>query len=120
MVFRKPRNLPVQPGSGGFDVLEYELRQEMAATLARLGRRLDAALRELEAFDASRRDGRTPAAGDASEREALVAAAGEALWYYVVQREVCGIGGTDAMLRELRVSREVQLRMGFFPKDRGR
>lgn len=119
MVPRKPRGLPGQPGSGGFDVLEYELRQEMAATLARLGRRLDAALRELEAFDAARRGGPEPAAGEAPEREALVAAAGEALWYYVVQREVCGIGGTDAMLRELRVPREVQLRMGFFPRTRG-
>lgn len=118
MVPRKPRNLPSQPGSGGFDVLEYELHQEKAATLARLGRRLDAALRELEAFDAERRDGSEPEAEDARDRDALVAAAGEALWYYVVQREVCGIGGTDAMLRELRVPREVQLRMGFIPRKR--
>jgi hypothetical protein len=46
------------------------------------------------------------------ERKRLVAAAGEALWYYVVQREACGLRDTERVLRKYRVPREVRLRMG--------
>lgn len=45
-----------------------------------------------------------------------MAAAGEALWYYVVQREVCGLRDTQTLIRSLGVPREVQLRMGMRPK----
>lgn len=93
-------------GGDGVDVLQYEVLQESAATLARLGRKLQDSLDALAAFDAA------PPAG-AADRDALVGAAGEALWYYVVQREVMRIPATDAMLRELGVPREVRLRMGL-------
>jgi hypothetical protein len=75
-----------------------------------LGRQLQAALERLEAFDAGARTG-SPA--DAAERDALVGAAGEALWYFVVQREVLGLRDADTVMRELRVPREVRLRMGL-------
>jgi hypothetical protein len=45
-----------------------------------------------------------------------VAEAGEVLWYYVVQREVCGLRDTQTLLRTLGVPREVQLKMGLRPK----
>jgi hypothetical protein len=48
-----------------------------------------------------------------------VGAAGEALWYFVVQREVLGLRDSDAVMRELRVPREVRLRMGL-NRQRGR
>ena len=98
-------------GRSGVDVLEYELFQEKAATLARMGAKLKTALDALSAYDAAhpQRD------GDA-ERAGLVAEAGEMLWYYVVQREVCGLRDTQAMMRSLGVPREVQLRMGMRPK----
>jgi hypothetical protein len=99
---RTPRNPSSRPS--GLDVFEYELVQEKAATLARLGRRATAALDALRAFDA------------AASRDELVAAAGEALWYYVVQREVCGFRDTDTLMRQLGVPREVRLRMGVFPR----
>lgn len=102
-----------RPGAG-VDVLEYELFQEKAATLGRLGARLKAALDALAAHDAA------PARGSDAERAELVAAAGEALWYYVVQREVCGLRDTDAVLRHLGVPREVQLKMGMRPRQTGR
>jgi hypothetical protein len=104
MALRKPRSLA---GGGELDVLQYEIMQEKAAVLARLGRKLQAALDALAAFDAA-----APARVDAAARDALVAAAGEALWYFVVQRE--------GMMRQLGVPREVRLRMGLNrrPADR--
>ena len=99
-----------RPGSG-VDVLEYELFQEKAATLGRMGAKLKTALDALAAYDAAH-----PKRADDPERAELVAAAGEALWYYVVQREVCGLRDTEALLRSLGVPREVQLKMGVRPK----
>lgn len=95
-------------GGDGVDVLQYEMLQESAATLARLGRKLQDSLDALASFDAAARAGE-----GADARDTLVGAAGEALWYYVVQREVMRIPATDAMLRELGVPREVRLRMGL-------
>jgi hypothetical protein len=69
--------------------------------------------------------GRRPGGGDESAptrdpgtdarsaaREELVADAAEALWCYVIQREVCGFYGVEWVLREFDVPREVRLRMG--------
>lgn len=111
MSLRMPRRLGGgDQGMGSLDALNYEIAQEQAATLARLarlGRRLQEALDALAAFDAG------ADAGDAEARDARVGAAGEALWYYVVQREVLGLGASEAVLRELAVPREVRLRMGL-------
>jgi hypothetical protein len=41
-----------------------------------------------------------------------VARAGEALWYFVVQREACGLRDADSVVRQMGVPREVRLRMG--------
>ena len=101
--------MPTFAGPGGVDLLEYELVQEKAATLARVFKRLRAALDALAAYD---RDPRTDASG---AREELVSAAGEALWYYVIQREVCGLRDSEAVMRALAVPREVRLRMGYRP-----
>ena len=107
MSLRMPRRLQGTQGMGSLDALNYEIAQEQAATLARLGRRLQEALDALSAFDSG------ADAGDAEARDARVGAAGEALWYYVVQREVLGLGASEALLRELAVPREVRLRMGL-------
>ncbi|HEU0300644.1 MAG TPA: DUF6665 family protein [Longimicrobium sp.] len=109
MSARTPRRLSARNEGGQLDVLQYEILQEKAAVLARLGRRLQAALDALAAFDASGDE------GAAGERDALVGAAGEALWYYVVQREVLGLRDAEVVMRELRVPREVRLRMGLNP-----
>ena len=107
MALKFPRKFVGASASGGIDVLQYEIAQEKAGVLARLGRQLQAALARLEAFDAAAQP------GSAAERDALVGAAGEALWYFVVQREVLGLRDADAVMRELRVPREVRLRMGL-------
>jgi hypothetical protein len=98
-------------GRSGLDVLEYELFQEKASTLARMGAKLNVALEALSAYDAAH-----PKRPGDDGRADLVAAAGEALWYYVVQREVCGFRDTQTLIRSLGVPREVQLRMGLRPK----
>lgn len=98
-----------RPGSNGFNVLEHELLQEKAATLARMGRRFTTALEALRAVDRSAEMTEV----DEERRMELVAAAGEALWFYVIQREVCGLRDSEAMMRQLEVPREVRLRMGL-------
>jgi len=62
--------------------LEYEIAREKAASLGRLGRRLEAALEALRTFDASHARAHSP------EREALLEQAGVLLWSFVVQREI--------------------------------
>jgi hypothetical protein len=108
MKFKLPRHFPSGQHGGNVDALNYEILQESAATLARLGRRLQGALDALAAFDA--------APGPSAEREPLLAAAGEALWYYVVQREVMGLGNTETVLRDWGIPRDVRLRMGIRPR----
>ena len=66
------------------DALDYEVAQEQASALGRAGRALEAALEALRKHD---RDGRT----EAGTRQRLVAEAGEALWYFTIQRECCGL-----------------------------
>lgn len=110
MVLRHPRHLGMPDGNRDVDPLRYEILQEQTAVLARLGTALHDALQRLERFDAAAPPNTHPAT---PERDLLVGAAGEALWYYVVQREVLGFGVSDTLLRDLRVPREVQLRMGL-------
>jgi hypothetical protein len=110
---RPPRITPTFTGPGNVDLLNYEIVQEKAATLSRIGRRLQAALDALAAFDALSGDAGD---GDDGRRDELVSAAGEALWYYVIQREVCGLRDSEAIMRQLGVPREVRLRMGCVPR----
>lgn len=113
MALKLPRGLGGRDPMGGVDPLAYEIMQEKAAVLARMGRGVQKALEELQAFDAA-------GGGDPGERVALVGAAGEALWYFVVQREVLGLRDTETVMRELRVPREVRLRMGLNRRSKSR
>ena len=114
MGLRIPRGFASPDRGGRVDALNYELLQESAATLARLGRGVERALEALAAFDAGHAHG-----GPAAERDPLVAAAGEALWFYVVQREVMGLRDVESVLRHLGVPREVRMRMGINPYRSG-
>lgn len=90
--------------------LDYEIVQEQASALGRLGRALEAALAALSDYDSARA---TKASSDAT-RAQLVAAASEALWCLMVQREACGLRDPRPVLREYRVPAEVHARMGVF------
>jgi hypothetical protein len=95
------------------DLLAHELAQEKATALGRLGRALEAALAALAEFDAE------PASSTSADRRKLraplVAQASLALWYFVVQREACGLRDLRAVLRDYGVPPEVAARMGAQP-----
>jgi uncharacterized protein DUF6665 len=109
---------PPRPPSSrtGFEtpanLLDYEIAQEKAAALGRLGRALEKALVALREFDAEAREA-SPEQRKA--RRMLVAEAGSALWHFIVQREACGLRDARAVMRDYRVPVEVQDGMGAFP-----
>jgi hypothetical protein len=114
--------MPRKPSTNRFDapadLLDYEIVQEQASALGRMGRALETALQALREFDASQPAAHSTASSDASEaRRALVAAAGHALWMFVVQREACGLRDSRILMRDYGVPVEVQHRMGMF-RDR--
>ena len=96
---------------------EIEISGEKSSSLGRSGQHLRAALDELQAFD-SRADDNSEKRGDTRER--LLAAAAEALWFYVVQREVIGLNDADYIRQEYRVPDQVWWHMGPspFPRER--
>jgi hypothetical protein len=96
--------------------LDYEIAREKASALGRLGRRLEAALAALTAFDAQvdEEEAGSPVLRR-ERRDALVAAAGEALWMFIVQREACGLRDSTRAMRDYGVPADVRLRMGIFP-----
>ena len=85
----------------GLDVLEYEIRQEQAATIGRLARELRDALDALDTFKAS--SGKTAADSRDPQRARLVDAAAYALWNFVVQRECSGFRETEQVLKDYAV-----------------
>ena len=89
----------------GYSVLQYEIAEERASALGRLGRRLEAALAALAACPRT-------ANSDRSIRDGLVQQAGYALWLFVVQREACGLNDSVHVLRNYGVPKEVYARMG--------
>jgi hypothetical protein len=113
-----PRSPQSHTSQGSGNVLEYEIVQEQAAALGRLGRALEAALTGLAAFDAIQ--GSSVDASWSSRKTArmqLLEAAGYALWCVIVQREACGFRDQGAVLRAYRVPAEVRNRMGLFPSS---
>jgi len=89
----------------GNAILEYEIAQERASALGRLGRRLEGALAALAACPRM-------AHSDRKIRDSLVEQAGYALWLFIVQREACGLNDSAQVLRNYRVPNEVYARMG--------
>jgi hypothetical protein len=91
------------------DALGYEIVQEQAAALGRLGRGLERALQALRDCEAVSTAAESMSA---ENRSRLVADAAQALWMYIVQREACGLRDSRAVMRDYRVPAEVQYRMG--------
>lgn len=110
MSLRPPRPGPAFSARKPVDALDYEIAQEQAAALGRMGRRLEATLKALAEFDAS-------AAADArTARIALVDAASDSLWQFLVQREACGLRDQSRVMRDYGVPAEVQARLGASPR----
>ena len=95
--------------SSGYATLQYEIAEERASALGRLGRRLEAALTALAACPRTANSNR-------NIRDGLVQQAGYALWLFVVQREACGLNKIDHVIQVYRVPNEVLARMGPLAK----
>ena len=84
----------------GQAVLHYELLEEQAHSLGRAGRKVEAALAALAAHPGG--EGR----GD------LVKAAADAVWGFLVQREVMGLRDRAQVVAQYGIPREVLVRIG--------
>jgi hypothetical protein len=89
----------------GWATLEYEIAEERASALGRLGRRLEAALAALAAYP-------PPTTSERTIRDSLLEDAGYALWLFIVQRETCGLNDSKHVMQTYGVPSEVYARMG--------
>jgi hypothetical protein len=86
--------------------LDYELVEEQAGTLGRLGRELVQALARLQ----------QAADGEAAERGRLTAHASDILWMFLIQRDAIGLSDERAVFRAYAVPPAVIARMGVMPR----
>jgi hypothetical protein len=90
------KRLAVETGEA---VLSYELLEEQAQSLGRMGARLEAALAALRAHDGE-------------GRAAVLKAAADAAWGFFVQREAMGLRDRAAVIAQYDIPREVLVRIG--------
>jgi hypothetical protein len=94
------RRLGVETGEAAF---RYELLEEQAAALGRTGRKAQAALAALKAHDE---------AGAGEGRAEVLKAAADAVWCFLVQREVMGLRDRATIVRDYDIPKEVMVRLG--------
>ncbi len=93
-------NLLKRPtGDGAEAAFRYEVVEEQAAALGRMGRKAEAALTALREHQGEGRG------------EALKKAA-DAVWCFLVQREVLGLRDRAAIVAQYDIPREVMVRLG--------
>lgn len=103
--FSEDANMALNLFRSGYATLTYEIAEERASALARLGQRLETALTALAAYPQT-------ATSDRKTRKHLVEQAGYALWLLAVQREACGLNNLAHVIQVYGVPNEVQARMG--------
>lgn len=97
---RMPQSLTKRLGvETGEAVLRYELLEEQAASLGRMGDKLEQALVALRAHDGE-------------DRARVLKAAADAAWCFFVQREVMGLRDRAAVVAQYDIPREVLVRIG--------
>jgi hypothetical protein len=102
MTLRPPgQNSGSRSGQTGVDVLDYELMAEKAASLGRAGHYAERYLRQLREYE-----------GNAEGRAALLKKTAEAVYAWVIQRELCGLRRHDSLIREYSIPKEVLVRLG--------
>ena len=98
--FRLPQSLNARLGvETGDAVFRHELLEEQAQSLGRAGRKVETALLAL-------------AAHEGEGRAAVVRAAADAVWEFLVQREVMGLRDRNAVVAQYAIPREVMVRIG--------
>ena len=90
------RRLGVETGEA---VLRYELVEAQAVSLGRTGRKAEAALAALRAHEGE-------------GRAEVLKAACDAVWCFLVQREVLGLRDRAAIVRQYDIPAEVMARLG--------
>lgn len=110
------KTTPILPGTNSkpldpdLDALQYEIMQETAQALGRIGRKLE------EALEALKRHDETP--GSNQDRDALVQEAADRAFALFIQRDYLGLL-TDHHLKETyNIPREVMMRVGVIKKKR--
>ena len=83
----------------GEAVLRYELVEAQAVSLGRTGRKAEAALEALRAHEGE-------------GRAEVLKAACDAVWCFLVQREVLGLRDRAAIVRQYDIPAEVMARLG--------
>lgn len=84
--------------------IQHALNSDSAVTLGFAGKKLGKALEALRRFDA--------APGTAAERQPLLLAAADALWAYVVQKELMHLTDDEMVNQVFKVPPEVWRAMG--------
>ncbi len=108
MSVRPPKLLkPKSLLDGNVGILDGEIMAEMAASIGRAGRTLEAALKTLEEVGEE---------ADPAEREKLLHKAARAAWALFTQYELCGLSTQTNLVKRYRIPREVVIRIGALPK----
>ena len=90
------KRLGVETGDA---VLRYELLQEQAASLGQSGRKVEKALAALREHEGE-------------GRAEVLKAAADAVWGFLVQREIMGLRDRNAIVAQYGIPREVMNRIG--------
>lgn len=88
------------------DAIEAALNAEKAASLGHAGRLVERALARLEAGE--------------DDHERLIDAAADAVWGFLVQRELCGLHDRERVIAHYRIPPAVLARMGVARRQGGR
>ena len=97
---RMPQSLSRRLGvDTGEAVLRYELLEEQAHSLGRMGRKMESALAALRDHEGE-------------GRAEILKAAADAVWGFLVQREVLGLRDRQAIVAQYAIPREVLNRIG--------
>lgn len=106
MTVRPPKSLsPPYSASGALSALEYELLSERADALGRHGLKVEKAIAALQALE---RNETTP-----QQRENLLDDAADAVWAFLIQREICGLRDSRDAVRRYGLPKEVMARLGI-------
>lgn len=95
------------PVESGASVLDGEIMAEMASSLGRAGRALEAALSKLDALPEN------PDPTDEDHREALLQDAATKAWALIIQYELCGLSSQKNLVQRYRIPAEVMARIGI-------
>jgi hypothetical protein len=90
-------------------VLQDEMVAEQASSLGHHGRKMEASLAALRAFDAT--------TGDAEARLQLLRRAAHDVWAFFVQREICGLRDQKQIIKDYAIPGEVLVRLGAIEKQ---